>query len=324
MVNDRRGRGFGRDPFNEDQPTQYFGDDNQNTQFIGRDDQNTQYLGGNDPSGYNPDADFGGTDNPNETQIIGASGVGRDGSQGATRDANGQYWAPLSDDERGYDNTAAAGAVGAGAAGVGAAGAGSAAAYGQDNYDDGGKNSRRNNGSGSSRGVVIVAIAAIIALVVLVALILKFLSGSGNDGPEPTAPAPAPSSTSKTTETPEPPSRSLPSLPSLPSVPELPSDIPGQERLQDELSRLRETPPALPGLGDTSSGLGMIPSSVAGKSPATVEMELRVNGFKDVKIYDANGNLTNSLAAATGRVASIDPGEGTHVNLDTPVSIYLE
>lgn len=87
---------------------------------------------------------------------------------------------------------------------------------------------------------------------------------------------------------------------------------------------MRQAPPAIPGFGDNTSGIGNIPVDVAGKSPATVEIELRTNGFNNIKVVDAEGNPTNSAAAILGKVASIDPAEGAMVTMDTPVTIYLQ
>ena len=186
-------------------------------------------------------------------------------------------------------------------------------------------NNRGNSGNDDSKKgwgkpVAIVAIAAMVAVVALVALVLSFTSGTedNNDNTaEPTqetSSSPTPTTTSPEETTTSPLDRVDPSG----------TINDTRERLEQELDQLRESPPAIPGPGERSSGWGTIPQGVVGKSPASVEVELRTNGYQNVTVVDAEGNPTNSVAAIMGKVASIDPPEGQMAETSTPVTIYLQ
>lgn len=332
------GNRHGRDPFDDDR-TEFIGRDEPTQRaWGGRDDQPTEYIGGagggNGRGGaYDPDADFGGgagswAGRDDSTRFddgrTGAGGSGRGGEQGS-----GQYWAPLTPEERGVDPNATADPR---------AGRGGAPGYGDDayagrggNYDDRGgayddrgadyddrdRRNRRDDGDdgrkgGFGKGATIIAVTAIIAIVILVALMFRFLSGDDESAdPTGTTPPPEPSSTTSETLSPE---ESTPT--SDPMRDEL-------DRLRDEVNSLRETPPAIPGLGGGEVVEATVPEAV-GKSPAEVELALRRAGFGDITILDANGNTTNSLSALTGTVATIDPPAGTATTTDQAITITLE
>ncbi|HHT31541.1 MAG TPA: PASTA domain-containing protein, partial [Corynebacterium sp.] len=184
-------------------------------------------------------------------------------------------------------------------------------------YDDRDRRNRRDDGDdgrkgGFGKGATIIAVTAIIAIVILVALMFRFLSGDDESAdPTGTTPPPEPSSTTSETLSPE---ESTPT--SDPMRDEL-------DRLRDEVNSLRETPPAIPGLGGGEVVEATVPEAV-GKSPAEVELALRRAGFGDITILDANGNTTNSLSALTGTVATIDPPAGTATTTDQAITITLE
>ncbi len=282
----RGGAGRGSD----DQPTEY---------FAGGDDQPTEYLD------YDPDADFRAFSQVDDS----------------TRAGNGQDYEPTRFDQQPYDQQYGA-------------------QYGSQGYGDGygneygdsyghppqsgaydgrnqyGQSSQSNpqrarkqvpREEKSSKSVIIIAVAAIIAAVTVTALILNFANRS--DAPAPAAP-PAPTMTSE--EAP------------ATTTTEQPAEEDNRNRIQEEIDNIRENPPSIPGFGDNSSGWANIPSSVVGKSPATVEAELRLQGFSDITVYNADGSQTNSAAGITKKVASIEPGEGEAVTTDTPVRIYLQ
>lgn len=313
---DGRGNSYGRDSSSS------YGDDSA-TRYIPRDEG---YRG------YNPDADFAGeqpteyfSGGSSETQFLqrgdetrfdnprgagaGAQGAG---AQGSGAQGSGQYWAPLSEEERGYGQASQqAGATQQYAAG----GAGS---YG----DPHNGNNRGNDDSkkGWGKPVAIVAIAAMVAVVALVALVLSFTSGTEDKNDNTAAP------TQETSSSPTPTTTSPEETTTSPTDRLDPSGTINdtRERLEQELDQLRESPPAIPGPGERSSGWGTIPQGVVGKSPASVEVELRTNGYQNVTVVDAEGNQTNSVAAIMGKVASIDPPEGQMAETSTPVTIYLQ
>ena len=160
-----------------------------------------------------------------------------------------------------------------------------------------------------------MAVTAIIAIVILVALMFRFLSGDDEAATEPsTTPPPAPSAPpSSTEETTTDDSENETSGPVRDEI----------DRLRDEVNSLRETPPAIPGLGGGEVTEATVPDAV-GKSPAEVELSLRRAGFGDITVLDANGNETNSLAALTGTVAAIDPPSGSTATTDQPITLTLE
>ena len=322
------GNRHGRDPF-DDGRTEFIGRDEPTRRaWGGRDDQSTEYFGsagrggrgtGGDAgdSGYDPDADFGaGARGGDATRFdIGRPAAGQGG-----REESGQYWAPLTPEERGIDPRAAGGPQSFGGGQDGSYGE-----YGRDGYDDrygergdrGGREYRDRDGDdrrgGIGKGATIIAVTAIIAIVILVALMFRFLSGD-DEATEPTTTTPPPeptTSTSETLTTEEEPTES--------------SDAVRDEidRLRDEISSLRETPPAIPGLEGGEVVEATVPEAV-GKSPAEVELALRRAGFSDISVVDANGNPTNSVVSLTGRVASIDPPAGTSTMTDQPITITLE
>lgn len=320
---DGRGNSYGRDSSSS------YGDDSA-TRYIPRDEG---YRG------YNPDADFAGeqpteyfSGGSSETQFLqrgdetrfdnprgagaGAQGAG---AQGSGAQGSGQYWAPLSEEERGYGPASQqAGATQQYAAG----GAGS---YGDPHNGNNRGNNRGNSGGDDSKKgwgkpVAIVAIAAMVAVVALVALVLSFTSGTEDKNDNTAAP------TQETSSSPTPTTTSPEETTTSPTDRLDPSGTINdtRERLEQELDQLRESPPAIPGPGERSSGWGTIPQGVVGKSPASVEVELRTNGYQNVTVVDAEGNQTNSVAAIMGKVASIDPPEGQMAETSTPVTIYLQ
>lgn len=318
---DGRGNSYGRDSSSS------YGDDSA-TRYIPRDEG---YRG------YNPDADFAGEQpteyfggDSSETQFLqrgdetrfddsrGAGAGAGVGAQGAGAQGSGQYWAPLSEEERGYGQASQqAGQTQQYAAG----GAGVAGGYGGMNNGNNGDN-RGNDDSkkGWGKTVAIVAIAAMVAVVALVALVLSFTSGTEDNKDNTAAP------TQETSSSPTPTTTSPEETTTSPLDRVDPSGTINdtRERLEQELDQLRESPPAIPGPGERSSGWGTIPQGVVGKSPASVEVELRTNGYQNVTIVDAEGNQTNSVAAIMGKVASIDPPEGQMAETSTPVTIYLQ
>ena len=297
------------------------------------DDSATRYIPrGEGYRGYNPDADFAGEQpteyfggDSSETQFLQrgdetrfddsrGAGAGADArAQGGGVQGSGQYWAPLSEEERGY-----------GQASQQAGQTQQYAAGGAGGYVDPSNGNNRGNGDDSKKGwgktVAIVAIAAMVAVVALVALVLSFTSGTedNNDNTavptQETSSSPTPTTTSSEETTTSPLDRVDPSG----------TINDTRQRLEQELDQLRESPPAIPGPGERSSGWGTIPQGVVGKSPASVEVELRTNGYQNVTVVDAEGNPTNSVAAIMGKVASIDPPEGQMAETSTPVTIYLQ
>ena len=303
------GNRHGRDPFDDDR-TEFIGrDEPTRSTWGGRDDQPTEFIGRD--AGYDPDADFGGgaggTNRPNR---------GADETRAVGRDGSGQYWAPLTPEERGVDPRGAAGATGAAGAGGGLPPRDDREYrdYRDDDRDRRDDRDDRDDGGrgGFGKGATIVAVAAIIAIVILVALMFRFLSGddTAND-PTTATPPPEPSSTTSETVTSEEPTET-----SDPMRDEL-------DRLREEVNSIRETPPAIPGLGGGEAVEATIPEA-AGKSPAEVELALRRAGFGDITILDANGNPTNSLSSLTGTVATIDPPAGSTAMTDQPVTITLQ
>ncbi|MFD5868754.1 PASTA domain-containing protein [Corynebacterium sp. NPDC060344] len=325
------GNRHGRDPFDDDR-TEFIGRDEPTRRaWDSRDDQQTEFFGGAaggaagaagagrggaGRGGYDPDADFGG-------------GRGAGAGDGTRADGSGQYWAPLTPEERGLDPRDQRDAGAAGdprAAGRG----GYDARYDDrarrddyadrdprydDRYDD--RDARDDGGrkGGFGKGATIVAVTAIIAIVILVALMFRFLSGD-DEGTDPTGTTPPPEpSTSETvtsaSETSEPPTET-----SDPVRDEL-------DRLRDEVNSLRETPPVIPGLGGGEVAEATVPEAV-GKSPAEVELALRRAGFGDITILDANGNATNALSSLTATVATIDPPAGTATTTDQAITVTLE
>ena len=283
-------RGYNPDAdFAGEQPTEYFGGDSSETQFLQRGD---------------------------ETRFENSRGAG---AQGAGAQGSGQYWAPLSEEERGYGQASQQpGATQQYAAG-------GAGGYGDPNNGNNRGNNRGNGGNDDSKkgwgkAVAIVAIAAMVGVVALVALVLSFTSGTedkNDNTAEPTqetSSSPTPTTTSPEETTTSPTDRLDPSG----------TINDTRERIEQELDQLRESPPAIPGPGERSSGWGTIPQGVVGKSPASVEVELRTNGYQNVTVVDAEGNQTNSVAAIMGKVASIDPPEGQMAETSTPVTIYLQ
>lgn len=325
--NDRSDNSYGRDPFGpsgDDSATRFIprdqGDDSA-TRYIPRDQGG--YQAGNQ-GGYNPDADFAGDeptqyfgDSTAETRFEPAGPQQGSGQQGPGGNGNGggQYWAPLSDEERGYNQANQTQQYGAGGNGN----------YGNPGnpggpVGSGNGNNNDDNKSGRGKSVAIVAIAAVVAVVAIVALVLSFTSGGSDKEKESTqatsssTSSSTPSPTSTTSEEPTPTETEDTSTPIEDT----------RQRIEDELNNLREAPPAIPGPGERGSGWGTIPQGVAGKSPATVEVELRTNGYQNITVVDAQGNPTNSVAAIMGKVASIDPPEGQMAETDTPVTIYLQ
>lgn len=287
-------RGYNPDAdFAGEQPTEYFGGDSSETQFLQRGDE-TRFE---------------------NSRGAGAGAGAQGGGAGAGAQGSGQYWAPLSEEERGY------GQAGQQAGATQQYAAGGAGGYGDMNNG----NNRGNSGNDDSKKgwgkpVAIVAIAAMVAVVALVALVLSFTSGTEDKNDNTAVP------TQETSASPTPTTTSPEETTTSPLDHVDPSGTINdtRERLEQELDQLRESPPAIPGPGERSSGWGTIPQGVVGKSPASVEVELRTNGYQNVTVVDAEGNPTNSVAAIMGKVASIDPPEGQMAETSTPVTIYLQ
>ncbi|OFM84847.1 hypothetical protein HMPREF2651_06695 [Corynebacterium sp. HMSC063A05] len=294
------------------------------------DDSATRYIPrGEGHRGYNPDADFAGEQpteyfggDSSETQFLQRGGETRFdnprgagvGAQGGGAQGSGQYWAPLSEEERGYGQASQqAGATQQYAAGV-------AGGYGDPNNGNRDNSGNDDSKKGWGKPVAIVAIAAMVAVVALVALVLSFTSGTEDKNNNTAAP------TQETSSSPTPTTTSPEETTTSPTDRLDPSGTINdtRERLEQELDQLRESPPAIPGPGERSSGWGTIPQGVVGKSPASVEVELRTNGYQNVTVVDAEGNQTNSVATIMGKVASIDPPEGQMAETSTPVTIYLQ
>lgn len=307
----RDGRGYNPDSdFAGEQPTEYFGNDASETQYIQRDNQ-TRF----------DDSRGAGAGPGNETAYGPGygSGYGYGSGQGSGAQGSGQYWAPLSEEERGYGQAGQqpyqgqqyfAGAGGYGAGGYGAGG------YGESNNFDNRSSDNRNNDDskkGWGKSVAIVAIAAIVAVVALVALVLSFSSGTKDKAGEQTQET----SSSPTTTTEETTTSPVESIDPSGTVDE------ARQRLEKELENLRQTPPPIPG-PDQGGDTPTIPDNVVGKSPAAVEIELRTSGYQNITVVDAEGNQTSSVAALLGKVASIDPPEGQEADTSTPVTIYLQ
>ncbi|MCQ9172775.1 PASTA domain-containing protein [Corynebacterium amycolatum] len=282
-------RGYNPDAdFAGEQPTEYFGGDSSETQFLQRGD---------------------------ETRFDDSRGAGAGagaGAQGGGAQGSGQYWAPLSEEERGYGQASQQ------AGQTQQYAAGGAGGYADPNNGDNRGNDDSKKGWGKT--VAIVAIAAMVAVVALVALVLSFTSGTEDNKDNTAAP------TQETSSSPTPTTTSPEETTTSPLDRVDPSGTINdtRERLEQELDQLRESPPAIPGPGERSSGWGTIPQGVVGKSPASVEVELRTNGYQNVTVVDAEGNPTNSVAAIMGKVASIDPPEGQMAETSTPVTIYLQ
>ena len=282
-------RGYNPDAdFAGEQPTEYFGGDSSETQFLQRGD---------------------------ETRFDDSRGAGAGagaGAQGGGAQGSGQYWAPLSEEERGYGQASQQ------AGQTQQYAAGGAGGYADPNNGDNRGNDDSKKGWGKT--VAIVAIAAMVAVVALVALVLSFTSGTEDNKDNTAAP------TQETSSSPTPTTTSPEETTTSPLDRVDPSGTINdtRERLEQELDQLRESPPAIPGPGERSSGWGTIPQGVVGKSPASVEVELRTNGFQHVTDVAAEGNPTNSVAAIMGKVAAIDPPEGQMAETSTPVTIYLQ
>ena len=327
-------RGNNRDGFQHDGRDNSYGRDSSSSYG---DDSATRYIPRDEGyRGYNPDADFAGEQpteyfggDSSETQFLqrgdetrfeNSRGAGpQGGGAGAGAQGSGQYWAPLSEEERGY------GQAGQQAGATQQYAAGDAGGYGDMNNGNNRGNNRGNSGNDDSKKgwgkpVAIVAIAAMVAVVVLVALVLSFTSGTEDNKDNTAAP------TQETSSSPTPTTTSPEETTTSPTDRLDPSGTINdtRERLEQELDQLRESPPAIPGPGERSSGWGTIPQGVVGKSPASVEVELRTNGYQNVTVVDAEGNQTNSVAAIMGKVASIDPPEGQMAETSTPVTIYLQ
>lgn len=303
------------------------------------DDSATRYIPRRN-DGYNPDVDFaseGATEylgddsetkfdqrrpsSPTQDYVPGgvSGGAGFDDS-GVTRAADsaggGQYWAPLSEEERSYGNSGGSGDWRDRDSGTG--GDYGRASDSRDHTAGDADYSKR----GWNKSAAIVAIAAIVAVVAIVALVLSFSSSGDNAAsstPKATSTRTTSSSPSPTTTSPEETSTNpLDRLDPSGAIDDT------RQRLEDELQSLRQTPPSIPGPGELSSGWGTIPQGVVGRSPATVEIELRTNGYQNITVLDAAGNKTNSAAGILGKVAAIDPPEGQMAETSTPVTIYLQ
>lgn len=322
----------------EDQPTQYIGNsgDDQATQYIGNtgDDQATQYFSHAD--GYNPDADFAGGTRANGGHAAGGYGANPHQSNDETRvnytgesmpqngaSGTGQFWAPLTPEERGYSQSAGQNQYQGSRQGqtyqgqpqyqqgyASQAGAQSANHMRPRQQRPRNEKPQRSGGSGWGKSAAVVSIAAILAILVLVLVAMNFVSNSNSAAPSTQTTAPRPTRTTST--------------PSASETTESSPITDATNRVQEEIDRLRQNPPALPGVGDVTSGWGTIPVGVVGKSPAVVQAELAANGYLNVKVYDRNGQETNSALGALGKVASIDPPEGQAATTDTQVNIYLQ
>ncbi|WP_448850694.1 PASTA domain-containing protein [Corynebacterium sp. 335C] len=290
----------------DDDPTRVHGDarawsntgDNP-TEFIGRGrpDEETRIA----------DADFAG----------GAS-YSRPEPQAPSRDAaGGQYWAPLTPEEQGYDDRGYGRPDDRGYGHSGDRGPG----YGRgdryddyDGYDDRRDRRGRDRDRGRGRGGATTAVVGIVAIVAVLALLFWFVSS--RDSGEGTTPAPT------TSEAPPSPTTS-----ETPTTTEsTPTENPLQDQLdglREEVESLRENPPAIPGLPGAEVTEQQIPDAV-GKSPGEVELNLRRLGFQDITVYDAQGTPTSTLTNLTGTVASIEPSAGSVVSTDTPIVIRLQ
>ena len=317
----RPGGDYGRDPFApDDSATRYIPRDAGNggrhahpggaaIPPRGNEGQDTAW------SNYDPDADFRGDDSLTRY----GSGVAPESPQTRAADyGGGQYWAPLSEDERNLDYGESAYAQSSGYGQGQQAQFGGPGQYSSDDVvGEGAAPAAGNGGNNSGRQMVIVALAAIVAVVVVVVLVL-LLGRSGDSAEQPTVTTTV-EQTPTTTQT----------VPESTSSIELPPEVndalnQGGDRLRQELDRLQENPPALPGLNNNAVTEVLIPTEVVGKSPAAVEIELRVGGFRNITVIDAQGNETTSARAMLSSVTGISPSEGSAVTPDTPVSIYVE
>lgn len=326
---------------NPDDPTRNFRDRDFARGGSNGDNEATQFIPRADDAGYNPDSDFAdgsGAANArssaadNETRFETRYDVNADRGGYAepirqnAATPSGQYWAPLSEEERGYGSNydqrynPADGQY--------------TQQYQQPQYASGAQpdsngswdDQRGNDSKGAGSTLKTIAITAVVAIVALVAIVIFFFVSSSGDNSDsatstPSSSETASSSTKQPTSTP---STSSPTSQAPTDANEAPSINDARQRLEEEMNRLRETPPALPGLGDVTSGYGSVPADLVGKSPLTVEAELRINGFQNITVYDANGNVTNSAVSAIGKVASVDPAPGSEVATSTPVNIYLQ
>ena len=287
--------------FAGEQPTEYFGDDSSETQFLQRGDE-TRF-------------------DDSRSSSFGAQGRGQDRAQDTAQGSwsqdswsqgSGQYWAPLSEEERGYGQASPQAGPPQQYAAAGAGGYGDPNGYNNRNDDDSKK--------GWGKSVAIVAIAAMVAVVALVALVLSFTSGTDDNSANPTA-----EPTQETSSNPTPTSTSTEETTTNPLDRVDPSGTvdDARQRLEKELEDLRQSPPPIPGPGGNDT-VATIPQDVVGKSPAAVEIELRTSGYQNITVIDAEGNPTSSVAAILGKVASIDPPEGQEADTSTPVTIYLQ
>lgn len=312
----------GRTP-GDDEPTRFIprtgsgdvpGDDEPTRIADGRawsraDDGPTEYLGydrGGDETRADEaaDADFAGGSRADSRAVHDDRTSAADG---------GQYWAPLSPEEQGYDATRAGEPRGYdGYDGHGPSDGG----YGgpRDLDDDGG----RDYGRGGRGGGATTAIVGIVAIVAVLALLFWFLTtrDSGDGG------TPAPTSS----EAPSAPSTTPPTEPS--TTEPTPSGDPLQDQidgLRDQIESIRQTPPPIPAVPGVSGGEATqqdIPQ-VVGTTPGEAELNLRRLGFGDITVLDNQGRETSTLENLTGRVASVEPAEGTSVSTDTPITIRL-
>lgn len=310
----------------DDEPTRFIprtgsgdvpGDDEQTRIADGRawsraDDGPTEYIGydrGGEETRADEaaDADFAGGSRAD-------SGAVHDDRMSATD--GGQYWAPLTPEEQGYDATRAA------------------EPRGYDGYDGYDGHDPRNGGHGGLRdldddggrdygrggrgGGATTAIVGIVAIVAVLALLFWFLTtrDSGDGG----APAPTRS------ESPSAPSTTQPTEPS--TTEPTPSEGPLQDQidgLRDQIESIRQTPPPIPAVPGVSGGEAtqqVIPQ-VVGTTPGEAELKLRRLGLGDITVLDNQGGETSTLENLTGRVASVEPAEGASVSTDTPITIRL-
>ncbi|MBV7295516.1 PASTA domain-containing protein [Corynebacterium sp. TAE3-ERU12] len=287
-----------RDPYGEDNPTEYIPRENSNGAGPGADsatgsnagdDAPTQFFGRPDAANNEPPATAW-----SETRQAPAPGADPEGP----RDATGQYWAPLTPEERGYADAEYAGR---GYQGGGYAGSSRTP---RPNPVQGGQGRTIPQPQDSNSSAWPIAIGAIVLLIVVVAALLFVFNNDDNPPPAATT---SPTTTSVEPETTEPESS-------------LNDEI---DSLRDEIESMRENPPEIPGLPGGEVSEQVIPDA-AGKSPAEVELNLRRLGFNDITVFDANGEEVNSLIAVTGTVATIDPPSGTTASTDQPVRMYLE
>lgn len=292
----RDGEFRGNDDSTRYQPTARDGDGrawsnigDQPTEYIGHDDApETRYDGG---TSYQPAVGYG-------------DRADRPMSETERRAAGGQYWEPLSEDERepepGYEDTR----------------------YDPGYRDDYRRDDRRrdyddhdDDDGGSARGGMTVAVVGIVAIVVVLALLLLWFAtsrdGGGSDTP-----------TATTTEAPPSPTSTTPSE----SRPSVPSDVQQSiDDLRNQLDSLRQNPPAVPGLPGVGDGTPpTIPDSAVGASAAGLEVQLRAMGLNDLTFVRSDGTTaTNSLETPTARVVAIDPAPGMEVASGQPVTITL-